>query len=96
MELVRLLCKVFCPNSGQRRKVFVRSFRVECLYRDQWLKTWPPQEAAGAAPVRWPNRLKFEVVLPEGPENILRAETALPAAMIITSRVTRGLAPSVP
>lgn len=29
MELVRLLCKVFCSNSGQRRKVFVRSFRVE-------------------------------------------------------------------
>ena len=24
-----LLCKVFCSNSGQRRKVFVRSFRVE-------------------------------------------------------------------
>lgn len=29
MELVRLLCKVFCSNSGQHRKVFVRSFRVE-------------------------------------------------------------------
>ena len=29
MELVRLLCKVFSSNSGQRRKVFVRSFRVE-------------------------------------------------------------------
>lgn len=99
--------RIISPETGMEQQLLpppqtnvvwksVRSFRVECLYRDQWLKTWPPQKTAGAASVRWPDRLKFEVVLPEGSENILRAETALPAAMIITSRVTRGLAPSVP